>query len=208
MKTTRSAQGFTLIELLTVIAIIAVLMGLLFGAMGGVKDSGNKTKAKNDLLQIITATKAYYTEYGRYPLATTEVTDTLFGAGGTTNDNLFNVLRANGQGRDNPANDNLNPRRIVFLEAPLAKATLQRGGIIPDSEANAGQFFDPWGTGYYIAIDGDYDNVVKAASHAYSDTSFANVNTGVIAWSYGKDKKQGTAGDKKYAGSDDVISWQ
>ncbi|HEX5175388.1 MAG TPA: type II secretion system protein, partial [Chthoniobacteraceae bacterium] len=45
--------GFTLIELLTVIAIIAILMGLLFPAVNAVKENAKKVQAKNDVTQIV-----------------------------------------------------------------------------------------------------------------------------------------------------------
>src|SRR5713226_5861854 len=63
-------EAFTLIELLVVITIVAILIGLLFPAFRGVQDQAKKTQAKNDLMQIVTAVNAFYTEYGKYPLAT------------------------------------------------------------------------------------------------------------------------------------------
>src|SRR6266480_6809711 len=66
----RDERGFTLIELLVVIAIIAILIGLLFPAFQAVQNQAKRTQAKNDLTQIMTAVNAFYTEYGKYPLAT------------------------------------------------------------------------------------------------------------------------------------------
>ena len=62
-----SHGGFTLIELLVVITIIIILMGLLFPAFRGAQDQAKKAQAKNDLVQIVTAINAFYTEYGQYP---------------------------------------------------------------------------------------------------------------------------------------------
>src|SRR5438552_3035429 len=69
MKTTSQpgAAAFTLVELLTVIAIIAILMGLLFPAIGIVKEQARKVQAKTDITNIVAAVKQYYTEYGKYP---------------------------------------------------------------------------------------------------------------------------------------------
>ena len=63
------ANAFTLIELLVVIAIIAILIGLLFPAFKAVQNQARQTQAKNDLTQIVNAVNAFYTEYGRYPVA-------------------------------------------------------------------------------------------------------------------------------------------
>ncbi|HEV8618682.1 MAG TPA: prepilin-type N-terminal cleavage/methylation domain-containing protein, partial [Candidatus Udaeobacter sp.] len=85
-------RAFTLIELLVVIAIIIILAGLLFPAFQAVQNQAKRTQAKNDLTQIVTAVNAYYTEYGKYPLAAGVTTDTTFGPGGSpaTNETLFN----------------------------------------------------------------------------------------------------------------------
>ena len=67
----RQEPAFTLIELIVVIAIIAILVGLAFPVFQGVQNQAKKTQAKNDLVQIVTAVNAFYTEYGKYPIATT-----------------------------------------------------------------------------------------------------------------------------------------
>src|SRR6267142_2966144 len=87
----RSHRAFTLIELLVVIAIIAVLIGLLFPAFRAVQNQAKQTQAKNDLTQIVNAVNAFYTDYGKYPLATA---DTTYGPiSGTANNVVFQVLR-------------------------------------------------------------------------------------------------------------------
>ena len=68
----RHANAFTLIELLVVIAIIAILVGLLFPAFKAVQNQARQTQAKNDLTQIVNAVNAFYTDYGKYPLATAD----------------------------------------------------------------------------------------------------------------------------------------
>jgi prepilin-type N-terminal cleavage/methylation domain-containing protein len=200
-------SGFTLIELLVVILIVAVLMGLAFPVFQGVQNSAKKTQAKNDLVQIVTAVNAFYTEYGRYPLpasATSDATATY----GSSNSNrtLFDELRG-------IAGTTLNTRQIVFLSPPDAKdPTKPRSGIAAATSANAGQYFDPWGTAYAIRIDWNYDNEVP---NPYSANAGAtpNLRNGVIAWSFGKDTLSGSlpgpASDKNTGTSkDDVISWQ
>src|SRR5258707_4370182 len=96
-------NAFTLIELLVVIAIIAILIGLLFPAFSAVQNQAKRTQAKNDLTQIVNAVNAYYTEYGKYPLATDDSTI-------TDNADLFYTLRAVASGAN--AGDVVNPRKI------------------------------------------------------------------------------------------------
>ena len=195
LMTNQGSGAFTLIELLVVITIIVILMGLLFPAFRGVQDQAKRTQAKNDLTQIVTAVNAFYTEYGKYPLATQSSSDQTL-PGDAAQEDLMDTLRGN--------NATLNPRIIVFFSPPDAKdKTNPRSGIGSDRK-----FYDPWGKQYFVAIDGDYDNSISASKHGYADLS--DVRNGVIAWSYGKDGAQGDKikADQKFKDSDDVISWQ
>jgi len=47
--------AFTVIEFLAVVAIIAILVGLLFPAFKAVQNQARQTHAKNDLTQIVNA---------------------------------------------------------------------------------------------------------------------------------------------------------
>ena len=192
--TKEDRKAFTLIELLVVIAIIAALLGLAFPVFQGVLDRAKKVQAKNDVTQIVTAVNAFYTEYGRYPTtATTDATAT-YGPGGSTTENggLFGELRA--------TTIVLNTRQIVFISPPDAKnQTNPRSGI----KTSTGGYYDPWGSEYAVALDADYNNQV---ANPYTSNAGAtpNLQNGVIAWSLGKDRVQGT----DFKASDDVISWQ
>jgi prepilin-type N-terminal cleavage/methylation domain-containing protein len=193
----RQAHAFTLIELLVVISIIVILLSLLFPAFQGVQNQARKTQAKNDLTQTVTAVNAYYTEYGKYPVV---IDDTPL----ASNSDLFYTLRAIASGTAN-ANDAANPRKIVFLNIPDAKdQTAPRSGI----KTSDGQWYDPWGVIYKIAIDGTYDNSVANPYGATGGAGSDPLRQGVIAWSLGKDKTLGKNGDNKFSSSDDVISWQ
>lgn len=150
--------GFTLIELLIVIAIIAILMGLLFPVTSAVRNAARRAQAANDVQQIVTAVGAYYNEYGRYP-------------GSSANPNhqdLFSVLR--GEEGDG---DIANPRRIMFLEGKEAtqRGDSFRGGFGPDHT-----FYDPWGSVYEVRVDHDYTNTVQGPE------GNGDIRRGVIAW--------------------------
>jgi prepilin-type N-terminal cleavage/methylation domain-containing protein len=193
-------NAFTLIELLVVIAIIAILVGLLFPAFKAVQNQARQTQAKNDLTQIVNAVNAFYTDYGKYPIATNDNTI------GPDNSGLMYTLRADPTTlNSNPnANNVVNTRQIVFINPPYVKtdtAGNRRSGMSPTD----GRYYDPWGTPYRIAIDGDYNNAINPNPYtANTGAGPSPLNIGVIAWSFGKDGAQGT----DFSASDDVISWQ
>jgi len=202
-----NAQAFTLIELLVVISIIIILMGLLFPAFKGVQDQARKTQAKNDLMQIVTAVNAFYTEYGQYPCGAQGGDDSadFFTANDTDRKNLFDELRV--PFPNTPPS--LNPKGVVFYQPPVVKndtAGQRKGGVGSD-----GVVYDPWGTAYRVKLDNNYNGVI---TNPYAkNAGFAAINVGVIAWSFGADGQSqsdpGPATDKN-AGTeaDDVLSWQ
>ena len=146
----RDEQAFTLLELMVVIVIIVVLAGLLFPAVQSILERAKKVQAKNDLTQIVTAVNAFYTEYGKYPLTSATSADTNYGTS-TTNDKLFNELRNSGTVTD-------NTRGIVFMSPPNVKDSTNPKSGIAGTGSNAGQYFDPWGSPYFVRLDTDYDN--------------------------------------------------
>lgn len=231
-------NAFTLIELLVVVSIIIVLIGIALPAYQGVQNSAKKTQAKNDLLQIVTAVNAFYTEYGKYPVTGTTA-DAYIGPGtapaappgpgtaptkiGTSNDIVVDVLRNNTTSRNNASTvTTLNPRGIAYLQPRMVKSDASpTAGVASDTApapTTAGAWYDPWGSAYSIIVDTDYDNRV---ANPYTDAPGANpISTGVAAWSFGRNGALGGGGAANsnfakepgtagsYANSNDVISWQ
>jgi prepilin-type N-terminal cleavage/methylation domain-containing protein len=190
----RRNRAFTLVELLVVIAIIAILISFFLPTLFGMYERAKKVQAKNDLTQIVNAVNAFYTEYGKYPLATDDSTI-------SNNEDLFYSLRAIASGAN--ANNAVNPRQIVFISPRVLGTAPVRSGIASDN----GRYYDPWGTPYRIAIDGGYDN--KITPNPYSSGAGPSpLPQGVIGWSLGKDLTLGTSNNGIYTNSDDVISWQ
>lgn len=193
----KKKDAFTVVELLVVIAIIAVLISCAFPVFRTAQNQAKKAQAKSDLTEIVVAVNAFYSEYGRYPVA---VDDTPF----ADPSDIIYTLRAIGKGTAN-VNDAANPRKIVFLNIPEAKDQLApRSGI----KISDGQWYDPWGQAYRIAIDGTYDNQLANPYGSAGGAGSDPIRAGVIAWSLGKDAKLGNNGNNKFTLSDDVISWQ
>jgi type II secretory pathway pseudopilin PulG len=210
---------------MVVIIMIAILAGLLFPAINGAQNQAKKTQAKNDLMQIVTAVNAFYTEYGQYPIVTADTTIT--GTTTPSNADLFYSLRAVALGANALVNGvpAVNPRGVVFISPPDVKNPANpRSGILTGTQnvtvtvngtavsIPPGTFFDPWGTPYNVKIDGTYDNQI-ANPYSQNAGSAPNLTAGVIAWSLGSDSKSdslpGPASDKNTGtNADDVISWQ
>jgi prepilin-type N-terminal cleavage/methylation domain-containing protein len=231
---TRWKGSFTLIELLVVIVIIALLASFAFPVFQAVQIRAKKLQAKNDLTQIVTAVNAYYTEYGKYPIdipAGGTPVDVIFDS--TNNDKLFDVLTNNTASITTAANGTnlvtfLNPRQITFISPHGVKdGANPRSGIATQAATvngvsiRIGEFVDPWGGPYVVAIDGDYSGLVQVGTVGtalnYSDLTYATdtggaaaIRGGVVAGSYGMDGTKGTKSpaSSNFKNSDDVISWQ
>lgn len=62
-------KGFTLIELLVVITIIIVLVGMLYAGVGAAMRAAKNHQAQTTVTALATAFRAYYQEYGTWPVA-------------------------------------------------------------------------------------------------------------------------------------------
>jgi len=67
MAVKREKTGFTLVELLTVLAIVAMLTGLLIPSLTFIRNAARKAKQKAQLTTIDMALIAFRTDYGDYP---------------------------------------------------------------------------------------------------------------------------------------------
>ncbi|MBN2272347.1 MAG: prepilin-type N-terminal cleavage/methylation domain-containing protein [Sedimentisphaerales bacterium] len=70
MNRRREQPGLTLIEILTVIAIIALLIGILIPAVTAVKDAAKEVKQRGQFMTIELGLTAFKNDYGEYPPST------------------------------------------------------------------------------------------------------------------------------------------
>ena len=152
-KTFSNRSGFTLIEMLVVIAIIAILAGLLFPAINRALETAKRNQAAADVRSIAAAITMFYSEYGYLPIPFSDqgtVADRDDDNDGATltpaeSQRIIQVLTAVPRGHND--NHQLNPRRKVFLSSPNFNED--------------GKFLDPWDRQYIIKLDTNFDGVIE-----------------------------------------------
>ena len=220
-------QRFTLIELLTVIAIIAVLMGLLLPAIGKIKEAGKKAKAKAQMKTLELAIKNYEATYGVLPNLFGETDDT-YPLGDPTDNNytshisgytgtayssieaydiLMQVLAkvdlANPPATAQSANKSGmgNDRNIPFIDAPAKFIT---DGYRDPFATTA----NPTGSRYIIKIDFNYDNVITVGSGASAITVHGSTAIYSCGVNGNDNKGLSNGGASGINRNDDITSWE
>ena len=220
--TSRGARGFTLIEMLVVIAIIAILAGLLLPVLSKVKGKARIASARSDMQNLIGAITAYEAEYSR-PAASPEVEAEV---NGTTKPDFTYGIDNPGYGyqadnrvimniilnRDAPPNDGFkrNPRRLVSYSPKIAPGPLSHGVNMTN-----GLISDPWGNPYIMTIDMNEDNKCRDAYYsppAPAGQPSRDIPGPVVIWSLGPDGKRKTSPgnpvEHKDENADNILSWR
>ena len=150
-------RAFTLVELLVVIAIIGMLAAILLPVVVSAIKRAEISRARSEMMSIVSAINAYANEYGVMPAGTANGSNdcVYVGEWGSNKANyICNILRA--------IDTTNNPKRIVFLEIPeksmQGECTIQ--GHPHTYTSDEGYFLDPWGNPYAIVMDTSFDGQI------------------------------------------------
>jgi prepilin-type N-terminal cleavage/methylation domain-containing protein len=170
-------DGFTLIEIMVVVAIMALLAGMLLGGLGAAKSKAKKTEARRAVSQIATAWNTFYADYKRFP---NEMPGNAFDLT-EMNEDAVHIMHGQYDLREYPSHSKYkdkNPRLTAYLDF---------------HEGHTGGYLDPWGNVYQLRLDQlPYDSKVDVPGQS-------GLQFSVAVWSNGPDGISGTA--------DDVRSW-
>ena len=190
-------RGFTLVELLVVITIIAVLAGAGFSAGMAAIQKARRTTALATATAIETAVNNFFTEYGSMPSEATTDETVNTKKGDANGVKLVNVLL----GLEGESGTPLNTRAVKFLSAREGKA--DRNGLIYSATGSSVEgLYDPWGGGFNVILDCDYDEKVLPAPKGGAAPTNPLNGRRVAVWSDGADGV--TAAGKA---ADDVKTW-
>jgi prepilin-type N-terminal cleavage/methylation domain-containing protein len=133
----RGRRGFTMTELMVVVAIIAVLAGILLTAMGGVRRRALATQTMSTMQEFAKACEAFQIEHNRYPgmipeQALAEVHDAADGLEISGTENALLDLMGGARTRSR-----LNPNDLDFDDLDDCDADWI---VCPDLSAASGQW--------------------------------------------------------------------
>ena len=166
-KSTRTP--FTLIELLTVIAIIAILAGILLPTINTVIKKVNVGKARAEIANLTTAIKQYESTYAILPFTVHYGGSNDVELSPGDYDDLIGILSQSGSAKDLG-----NVKKMKMLDVKRVNS------------AGFAEYLDPWGNRYQVVLDLDYDNEILGSDvDGLYDTD--NPPRSVVVWSEGLD---------------------
>ena len=186
-RISRHLKGFTLVELLVVIAIIAVLASAGFAAGHAAIQRARKMTALATATALESAVNNFYNDYGFMPVDGSA--DTVVKT--NTDTDFLRVLLG--------LETTKNTRGIRFLSVKEGKGN-KNGLIYTDGGNSIRGLYDPWGGGFNVMLDLDYNEQLQVQPVGGGSINLNGRR--VAAWSDGAD---GVNGGGKLA--DDVKTW-
>lgn len=159
----RRSAAFTLLELLSVIALIAILAGLLFPGVRAARNSANQARTKVQFNQWAAAVEGFRSEYGYYPVF--DSSGLVNGGASTTRSegHVFHDLLAAAR-RDGTALPAADPaaaqnRKLVrfhsFVDADFTDASATSPNLLRDAFEN---------TSIAVLVDRDLDGFIRVGA--------------------------------------------
>ena len=211
-------RGFTLVEVLVVIAIIAVLAGIMVPVVARAKVKSKVAVSRIQMSELSAAIKSYKNDYERFPIPTSSLENSWgdvtfssdFGSG-YENSKLIEILI-------NPEHQR-NPKKNTYLR-------LDESGEYKDAKQAGlsldGFYLDPFGNEYVITMDKDRDGRcfdeyyakqtsraligLKTTEKSRSGKSGNSYSGEVMIWTAGPDLRWDKNVDKE-ENDDNILSW-
>lgn len=146
-------RAFTLIEMLVVIAIIAILAGLLFPAISKGLLTAKRNKAGVEAKNIAAAIEMFFKDYGYFPVPAGDQ-----GLSTGTPGDLDTYPEQDSKYFTETYSKNII--RVLMGESTLINPKGTRY-LDSNSPVQDGEYLDPWGNQYLIKLDLDYDGKIE-----------------------------------------------
>lgn len=180
LKRCSGGSGFTLLELLVVIAVIAILAGILIPATSAVRRAVVKSRTRAQFNQYAVAFEQFKAEYGFYPrMGVSGGEDSRLNLGESGIDEVFietfSGRQRNGSQVSSAYAKRANPKRISFYTFSESEFAADES-VVCGNTVKQGAIVDGFGNpNIVVVIDSDRNGVISKEFIPGDDDINANV---------------------------------